>query len=115
MKKKLLFLFTLLIAIILLPKSVFATTEAEIKENKESVINSIPPTNEDEYYHFNDYLIETYGYFTKDCNASYTTCTFAKEVIIDESTGESHEEIIATNVTIKYEYDTDVKKVVDGI
>ena len=106
MKKKKM-LFIILMAMLVLPTKVFALTDNEIKEKKELTIDSVPITKEDELWPLNETLYYKIGYQLKDCNSSFTSCTVYK--------GNNDENVIATNVTIKYEYDSDVKKVVDGI
>ena len=104
MKKKL-FLFVILISLFVLPLKVMALTDAEIQEKKEVTVNSVPPTKMMEYYQVNElFNKQSGGYNLEDCNDSYTVCTVTK----------SGSEI-ATGVTVKYEYDEVIKRVVDGI
>ena len=86
---------------------VSALTDAEIIENKEITLKSVPITDEDSLLQANESLYFETGYGLTDCNSTYTVCSVYKE--LDE------ENIVATGVTIIYEYDEDVKTVVDNI
>ncbi len=107
MNKKIKMLIVVLALVLLLPFGVKAITGAEIQEKKEITINSVPPTNEDSFWQLNEKLYFSIGYQLKECNEGYTSCSVYK--------GTDEDEVVATKVTIKYEYDEDVKKVVDGI
>ena len=106
MKKKV-FLFIILAVMLVLPTKVFALTDDEIKDKKEITLKSVPITNEDSLFQANENLYDETGYQLIDCNSTYTTCAVYKGV--DET------DVVAINVAIKYEYDEDVKRVVDGI
>ena len=108
MKKKVI-LFIVLTIMFVLPFKVSAITQSEIKEKKEITLKSVPPKNLDELEQLNEvFYEESNGLSLEDCNSSYTTCNVVKW-------NADEREVIASNVTIKYEYDADVKKVVDGI
>lgn len=113
MKNKKIFLFIILAVMLVLPTKVLALNDDEIKEKKEVTIKSVVPTNDDEFWQMTESFYAETSHTLTDCNASYTTCTVSK-VTIDENDMETSE-VIATGVTLKYEYDADVKKVVDDI
>lgn len=106
MKKKLFFMVILSILFVL-PITVNALTEKEIKEKKEVTVKSVPPKNEMQFYQMDEKFYEDTGFNLNNCNATFTKCTVTK------GNGENNE--VATGVIVKYEYDSDVKKVVDGI
>ena len=105
---KILMMFVLTAMVFVIkPMGVFALTDDEIKDKKEITLKSVPITNADSLFQANESLYDETGYQLIDCNVTYTTCAVYKGV--DET------DIVAINVTIKYEYDEDVKRVVDGI
>lgn len=107
MKRSKMFL-VILMTLLLLPTSVYALTENEIKEKKEITIKSIPPKSEMEYYQIGEIFNEETNFIIDDCNSTYTVCTISKYT--DSGAVE-----IAKNVKINYVYDENVKKVVDNI
>ena len=107
MKRSKMFLLILLMCL-LLPTKVYALTENEIKEKKEVTIKSIPPKKEMEYYQIMESFNDETGFIIDDCNSTYTVCTIYKS-------NEGNATEIAKDVKINYEYDENVKKVVDGI
>lgn len=112
MKKKI--FLTLLIAVIfLMPKTVKGLTDSEIQEKKEITIKSIPPKTENEFWQFSEVFNEQTGYNIEidGCNSDYTSCTIIKY----DPNGENPSTVVAENVKIVYQYDKDVKTVVDDI
>ena len=97
--------FTFLVMLLASDRVIAASIE-EVISSKEVSIKSVPITNIMAYYQVNELFGEMYsGYGLDNCNENYTKCD-----IVNFMTGDTIE-----NVAINYDYDADVKKVVDKI
>lgn len=105
--KRILSLLIVLIALVIIPSKTFALTDSEIIESKEIIVKSVPVKNEFELFILNEYLYEQTEYSLTDCNSDFSKCSVYK--------GPDDSNIIATNVTVKYDYDKDIKEIVDTI
>lgn len=103
MKKK--YLLIVIAIMFIFPFTVKASIESEIKENKEVTIKSVPPKTEMQYYQVDEVFNSETGLNMDDCNSTYTVCNITK----------SNGTVVATDVEIIYDYDEDVKEVVDDI
>lgn len=107
MKKRLYYLFVLILMVMILPKNTYAAVALDsILEDGKLVIPSIPFDNSNFamdtiYSHFYDNL-KADELSVSDCNSNYTHCTL--------SNGEDSRE-----VDLVWKYDADVKKIVDEI
>ena len=96
-----------LFALFLLQNKVFATTIDEVLEEGKITIKSVPPATESEGYLISEVVSELYeGYYidVSTYNDTYTKATLT-----------NFDGTVQKEVDIVYEYDKDVKKVVDGI
>ena len=111
MKRKLLFLFTLLMTIILLPQIVYAKNIDKYLKDGKLIFKSIKPKNKDEVALFYENLFYTTpegpGFYIdiESCNDDFTVC--------DALEGEN--DSIRTQVEIVYEYDENIKNLVESL
>ena len=105
--KLIIFMVIVLLAIVLLQSKVFATTIEDVLEEGKIVVKSVPPTNESEGYFVSELVSYEYEGYYIDASTYNSTYTKANIVSFDGN--------VEKEVEIVYEYDKDVKKVVDSI
>lgn len=104
MKKICSYLGVLLFGLFIVPNVISALNVDKIKESKELVINAVTPTTDDAFFITEDWWsMKNENYYLGDCTG-YTKCNLYKEG-----------NLVASDITIKYEYDPVVKTVVDNI
>ena len=110
MKKKIL-LFTLLFTVIMLPQIVKAKNVDKYAKDGKIVFKSVKPKTNDELVLFFENLFYTPtsepGFYVdyNSCNDDYTKCTFL----------EGENDSIQTELEIVYEYDENIKNIVDNL
>lgn len=111
MKRKLVLLLTMLFAIIMLPQLIKAKNVDKYVKDGKIVFKSVKPKNNDEMYVFFENLFyvnfDGPGFYVDPgtCNADYTKCTFL----------EGENDSIKTELEIEYEYDENIKSIVDNL